>query len=185
MKPILVEVVDKGLDWPAWVQAVGSVAAIVASVWLGRWLQDREREKSAALALRQQAAALVAIGRRCVEAIADLNTRAVTSRLEPDNLGYLQEEAAAAEAAANAIDLMALRSPTLIKHVADLQQAARTSRRRLSYRAKAIREGQMTKTSRFKACLEKATKALEELEYFDRMHTDTKLERIKAGRNAQ
>lgn len=30
-------------DWPAWVQAVGSIAAIMAAVWIAQWQAGRER----------------------------------------------------------------------------------------------------------------------------------------------
>lgn len=44
-------------DWPAWVQAVGSVAAIVAAIWIAQWQASRERLKENELRLRRERAA--------------------------------------------------------------------------------------------------------------------------------
>lgn len=44
-------------DWPAWVQAVGSIAAIMAAIWIAQWQASRERLKDDELRLRRERAA--------------------------------------------------------------------------------------------------------------------------------
>lgn len=44
-------------EWPAWVQAVGSIAAIVAAIWIAQWQAARERQKEDELRLRRERAA--------------------------------------------------------------------------------------------------------------------------------
>lgn len=69
---IPVEIVGGGIDWPAWVQAVGSVAAILVAVWLG----DRERRRGIHDRRRQQAefaALAVSIARQAEDLISDVS----------------------------------------------------------------------------------------------------------------
>lgn len=40
---IPVEIVGEGIDWPAWVQAVGSIVAIVASAGVAIWISRKDR----------------------------------------------------------------------------------------------------------------------------------------------
>ncbi|WP_174087214.1 hypothetical protein [Brevundimonas vesicularis] len=44
-------------DWPAWVQAIGSIAAIAAAIWIAQWQASRERTKEDELRLRRERAA--------------------------------------------------------------------------------------------------------------------------------
>lgn len=44
-------------DWPAWVQAIGSIAAIAAAIWIAQWQAGRERKKEDELRLRRERAA--------------------------------------------------------------------------------------------------------------------------------
>jgi hypothetical protein len=41
-------VVNAGIDWPAWVQAVGSVVAIAAAIWIDHGAERRQRSQLAA-----------------------------------------------------------------------------------------------------------------------------------------
>ncbi len=41
---IPVEIVGEGIDWPAWVQAIGSVIAIGAAIWIDRGSARRARD---------------------------------------------------------------------------------------------------------------------------------------------
>jgi hypothetical protein len=136
-------VADTGIDWPAWVQAVGSVVAIVVSVILGFWLQDRDRAKKDAHELQNQITALIAISERCVKNLERLDERARKQTFKADGLGWLMDEAEATERVAAAVDLMTLRSPDLTKEVAELQEATRTGRRRLGYATPAIKCGKL------------------------------------------
>lgn len=44
-------------DWPAWVQALGSVAAIGAAIWIAQWQASKERLKEDKLRRRRERAA--------------------------------------------------------------------------------------------------------------------------------
>ena len=166
MQGFPVQIVGGGIDWPAWVQAVGSVVAIVVSVFLGVWLQDRERRKKDVAELRNQVVALTAIGERCVQTLARLDKRAREQTITKDILGWLTDEAEATEEAAAAIDLMTLRSPEITKHVAELQEATRTGRRRLGYVARTVRSDGVLKLDDFEAPLDKAKVALAKIKDF-------------------
>jgi hypothetical protein len=158
--PVPLHVINDGADWPAWVQAVGSVLAILVTVGSGIYLQDRERKRKEADSLANQIAALTAIAERCVKLLERLNERATKGTLARDELGWLGDEALAMEATTNAIDLMSIRSTALIAQAAELQEAARTCRRRLGYAAASVKNGRQTKNDQFDDPLERARKAL-------------------------
>lgn len=155
---ILVE--RSGVDWPAWVQAIGSVVAIGVSIWLGIWLPGRDRKRHQADELRNQVIAVSAIAKRSVRMLERLDERAQKGSFTKDALGWLMTEMEATVATVGAIDLMAIRSPALIGHVAELQEAVRTGLRRFNWAANHIRKGELTKSDEFSEPLARANKAM-------------------------
>lgn len=43
-------------EWPAWVQAVGSIAAIIAAIWIAQWQAHLQRQKDDELRRRRETA---------------------------------------------------------------------------------------------------------------------------------
>lgn len=56
-------------DWPAWVQAVGSIAAIIAAIWIAQWQAGRERRDRIA-ARKELRKAVAGLARRLADAVA-------------------------------------------------------------------------------------------------------------------
>lgn len=160
---IPVQIVGEGIDWPAWFQAGSAGIAIPVSVWLGLLLQDRDRDRKELAELRTQIAALRAIAERAVASITRLHDRAQRSDFKRSDLPWLTDETAALEATVAGIDLMLVKSVTLIGAVAELQQAARTTRRRLAASAEEIGNLRQPKKDRFQDPLDRAVKALSEI----------------------
>jgi hypothetical protein len=156
--------VEHGVDWPAWVQAVGSVVAIIVSVWLAVWLQNRDRAQRRADELDQQVAALTEIAGRCVTTLGRIGSRLHEAQKRQDILNYLTDEANAMEFAVSSIDLMALKSKELTLLAADLQFAVRTGRRHLGYQAVRIHDGEPLLKDQFSGPVMQARKVLGRLQ---------------------
>lgn len=63
-----VEIVSEGVDWPAWVQAVGSIIAIVAAIAVAKW--DEVRRQAERRAKRREfRASVAALARRMADLI--------------------------------------------------------------------------------------------------------------------
>lgn len=91
-----VRIESTSLDWPAWVQAVGSVVAIVAAVWIARLEAQRERAAAAEGTQRERAASardaaelVETIAHHWEEAMSDLSYIAQNTGDIVDNVGNL------------------------------------------------------------------------------------------------
>ncbi len=147
-----------GQTTAGWVQAVGSIAAILAAVWL----QDRDRRLKERDARKAQIVALIAIAQRCVSTLTRLDRLAKNGGLTPDRVRRYSDELEADEAVISAIDLMSLADAAPITYLLVLRRNIRSARRRLRYWA-SLRSSRPIKPERFKLLVENADYALEEL----------------------
>lgn len=91
-----VRIESTSLDWPAWVQAVGSVVAIVAAMWIARSEAQRERaaatgeiQRERAKSARDAAELVETIAHHWEEAMSDLSYMAQNTGDIVDNVGKL------------------------------------------------------------------------------------------------
>lgn len=153
------------VDWSAtasWVQAIGSIGAILAAVWL----QDRDRRLKERDVRRAQIVALIAIAQRCVSTLTRLDRLARNGGLTPDRVRRYSDELEADEAVISAIDLMSLADATSITYLLILRRNIRSARRRLRYWA-SLGSSRPIKPERFKSLVDNAAYALEELTKLD------------------
>jgi hypothetical protein len=115
-------------NWPAWVQAVGSIIAIAVAIWIPLRERDATRKHEA----QSQTAALTAIGERILATVERINRRAGDIFIPRRELPWLCDEADAMSRLADSVDLTHIRDASLIAIFMELQEAARTASRRLS-----------------------------------------------------
>lgn len=121
----------------AWIQAVGSVAAIFAAVAL----QDRERRATDRGTLADQIEAINALSVRCTGTVVRIHSRAVAGQLNGNRIRYLLDDISADEASLAKIDLIAVRGGDAVILVSRLHQIVRTVRRRLKYQRDSLQNG--------------------------------------------
>lgn len=117
-------------DWSAiaaWVQAIFSVVAIWAAFTLSKDERGHQRKHE----FETQKAALNAIARRGQDTIDRLHQRVQTGNIAKAEVGWLRNEAEAISAIADDVDLTSLVESSLITAFVDVQEACRTTARRL------------------------------------------------------
>ncbi|WP_034784123.1 hypothetical protein [Janthinobacterium lividum] len=136
-------------DWAAWVQAVGSIAAIIGSFFFGRTQSDRDRENALHIALaanREKWATVKAIVDNLYH-----QCRAVAPGFdEPEEefgniafvLSYNKEQFARALQLVESIPIFELNSDRLARYVIDFQRDARKLGGFVDY-AKEFNEGRV------------------------------------------
>jgi hypothetical protein len=113
----------------AWIQAVGSVAAIFAAIAL----QDRERRAAEKESLADQIEAINALSQACASTVVRIHRRAVANELDGNRIHYLLDDISADEAALAKIDLISVHGGDAVILVSRLHQIVRTVKRRLKY----------------------------------------------------
>jgi hypothetical protein len=161
--PRLIYLMDVHPGVAGWVQAIGSIAAIVASVWSAAWLQDRGHRNAMHNAASTQLAAVCAIAARCVSTLERIDVKAQDGTLTSTAIKQLGDEITADESTVGAIELMTVSSSEVIDLVSRLQEQVRTGRRRLGYAQIALTKRKPPDPKRFESPLKIATAVLAEL----------------------
>lgn len=120
------------IDWSAfaaWVQAIFSVIAIGVAVWLPRQERSKQQEHD----FETQRAALLALAKRASATVARVSEKTVNGVIPKPEVGRLREEVEATTAIAEAVDLTSLVESSLIDAFVEVQEACRTTARRLRY----------------------------------------------------
>ena len=126
------------IDWSAraaWVQAIFSVVAILVAIWL----PSQERSKQRTHEFQTQQAALLAIARRASATVSRLSDKTISGVIPKPEVGRLREEVEAITAVAEGVDLTSLVESSLIDAFVDVQEACRTTARRLRYQIRNAR----------------------------------------------
>jgi hypothetical protein len=119
---------SNGSDLAAWVQAVGSIIAIGVAIWI----PVHERRASRRHEIATQTTALIAIGDRIFKTVERIHRRAADVFIERRELPWLLDEAEATSRLADSVNLTEIKDGSLIPIFMELQEAARTTSRRLS-----------------------------------------------------
>lgn len=151
------------IDWmdthdgtAAWVQAVGSVAAIASAFWLHAWGLDREKKG----AERARVAAVRAIATNCISTLRTLDNKARGGTFSPDRMAYYEDEAAADLASVATIQIAEFSDARLIDEVVALRRVMATARRRVGFVRQQLSQHRPTPADYFKAQLEQGENTL-------------------------
>ncbi len=125
-------------DWSAiaaWVQAIFSVVAI----WAAFTLSKDERGHQRTHEFETQKAALIAIAKRGQATIDRVYGRIQAGNIPKAEVGWLRDEAEAISAIADDVDLTSLVESSLITAFVEVQEACRTTARRLKQNIQRVR----------------------------------------------
>lgn len=119
---IPVQIVGDGIDWPAWVQAVGSVVAILTAIWVSHW--EAERTRNERLEDRQELRrAIAGLARRLADLIERDANAMINSPLYFHHEGFSSSEYKLLEAALDRFDPSKLVSAEAVIALEELRRA--------------------------------------------------------------
>jgi hypothetical protein len=156
--------VGTGTDLPAWIQAFGSIIAIIVAVWSVTWVQDRAASRKEARQLRLQIEALLAIADRCITTISRLDRRAREGTFKRDEVAWLTDEVRADVETVGSVSLLELRSARAVSAVALLHTQSRTALRRIGYVASHLNADKSVDPTFFSKALRQAHEARQALQ---------------------
>jgi hypothetical protein len=150
------------IDWPAWIEAIAVSLTLIVAVILPFVERALRRKEEKVL----QTAALIAIAERAEVMMARLQRRAHKGSIERSEYPWLSDEASAITKVAESVDLTSLKDNSLAGPFGDIQEAARTAKRRLGTDRGHAQAGSKTftvQTSRFDEPANKVAGALAKL----------------------
>lgn len=142
-----IEIVNQGTDWPAIVQAVGSIAAILISVLLAlgvQWLSEnaaRRRDKQAA---DDRGVIVKTMLGMAIATIRDIEAKENAARFTLDNAGSSFDDIQASLDMLGTLPLSELR-PSELTAVAGVRKHVLTTRRRIGFIQNHLRAGTQPK----------------------------------------
>lgn len=143
----------------AWLQAFGSIAAIVGSVWLQQY-----SERSARKQLRQsRLSAAAAISNACRKTLTILDTRARQQSFTPDLMQFYADETAADLASIKTIPIAEIDDPRFIAQVVAMRRTMATAARRVGFIRKHLRDSTAYDKRAFVSLRSEADKVIAEL----------------------